>query len=101
MTPTTDTVRGALRQVLDPEIGLDVVALGLVYDVVVREGEVRVELTMTTAACPLAESIVEDARRVVAALPGVRAVEVRLVWEPPWTPARMSSEARRELGWDR
>lgn len=91
----------ALRAVIDPEVGLDVVALGLVYAVASRNGELGVELTMTTPACPLGEQIVEDARARLAALPGVTAVHVELVWDPPWTPDRMSPEARSMLGWGR
>lgn len=89
----------ALRDVIDPELGLDVVALGLVYGVDVRDGDVTVELTMTTPACPLGEQIVEDAERCLLAVDGVQSATVRLVWEPPWTPDRMSEEARRALGW--
>lgn len=98
---TPEIVRDALREVLDPEIGLDVVSLGLVYGVEIDGGIVRVALTMTTAACPLAETIVLDAQQRIEALPGVEHAEVRLVWEPPWTPERMSDEAREELGWSR
>lgn len=91
----------ALRRVIDPEVGLDVVALGLVYGLDVHDGAIDVELTMTTPACPLGEQIVADAEAQLGALPGVTAVRVELVWSPPWTPARMSPEARRLLGWER
>lgn len=91
--------REALEDVLDPEIGLSVVALGLVYDVEVADGLVRVTMTTTSPACPLAESIVADVERRVGALEGVTGVEVEMVWDPPWTPDRMSAEARRALGW--
>ena len=86
--------------VIDPEIGLDVVALGLVYDVSVSaEDHVLVDLTMTTPACPLSEQIIGDAEDAVRVLAGAPSVEVRLVWEPTWTPDRMSDAAREELGW--
>lgn len=89
----------ALRVVIDPELGIDVVSLGLVY-AAERDGErARVVMTMTTPACPLGEVIVEDARAAVEAMvPGVRHVAVELVFEPPWTPKRMSPEAREQLG---
>jgi metal-sulfur cluster biosynthetic enzyme len=91
----------ALEEVIDPELGIDVVALGLVYEVAVDSAtaSVRVALTMTTAACPLGEQIVRDAESRVRALEGVRDVAVRLVWEPPWSPERMSPKARELLGW--
>lgn len=103
----TDDVRAALRGVIDPELGLDVVALGLLREVQVEPdgagaaagAAVRVTMTLTTPGCPLHETITDDARRRLAALPGVAAVVVELVWDPPWTPARMSDEARRALGW--
>ncbi len=89
----------ALRGVIDPELGIDVVSLGLVYDVRVRGGSVVVDLTLTTAACPLGPHIAEDARARIAALEGVTDVGVRLVWEPAWGPERMSPSAREALGW--
>lgn len=97
--PLREQVLSALHEVLDPEVGLDVVSLGLVYGVEAVDGRVRVELTMTTPTCPLGEQIVSDAEARIAALPGVEAVDVQLVWEPPWTPDRMSERARATLGW--
>lgn len=93
-------VAEALRNVLDPELGVNVLDLGLVYDVVLAGSEVRVDLTMTSPACPLADVLVADVQRTVKRLvPALARVDVRLVWEPPWTPARMSDAARRQLGW--
>jgi len=89
----------ALHQVIDPELGLDVVELGLVYGVDIDEGRVQVRLTMTTPACPLGEQIVLDAQERVAACEGVAEARVDLVWEPPWSPSRMSPYAREALGW--
>lgn len=93
-------VMEALGGVLDPELGIDVVALGLVYGVEIHGGSVHIDLTMTTPACPLGEQIASDARERVLALPGVDDVAVRLVWDPPWSPDRMSASTRQELGWD-
>jgi metal-sulfur cluster biosynthetic enzyme len=99
-TPDESAVRDALRQVLDPEAGLNVVDLGLVYRIEVRAGAVAVDLTMTTAACPMAELIVDQAHdAIAAAVPPDTDVQVRLVWEPPWTPERMSELARAQFGW--
>jgi len=90
----------ALREVIDPELGLNVVELGLVYGVQADDGRVRVQLTMTTPACPLGEQIVRDARERILACEGVGEVEVELVWEPPWDASRMLPSAREALGWD-
>lgn len=95
-----DRALAALGEVLDPELGLDVVSLGLVYGVDENDGHLRVKLTMTTPTCPLGEDIAAEAEARLAALPGVRGVEVSLVFEPLWTPDRMSERARALLGWD-
>jgi metal-sulfur cluster biosynthetic enzyme len=93
-------VEAALREVIDPEIGLDVVELGLVYGVELDpHGQVRVRLTMTTPACPLGEHIAADAEARVASVEGVSRVDVELVWDPPWTPERLSASAKATLGW--
>jgi metal-sulfur cluster biosynthetic enzyme len=89
----------ALREVIDPELGISIVDLGLVYSVAVQSRTLQVSLTMTTAACPLAEQVVDEARSRLASIEGVEAVEVRLVWEPKWTPARMTGSAKATLGW--
>ena len=89
----------ALRAVVDPELGLDIVSLGLVY-AAEREGDLaRVTMTLTSRACPLGAMLSEDARTAVESLvPGVRRAEVELCFEPLWTPERMSPEARAQLG---
>lgn len=99
MELTREQILDALRQVMDPEVGMDVVTLGLVYGVTIEGGTVQVDLTMTTPACPLGEHITEQAASAVRAVPGVQQADVRLVWEPRWTPERMSPEARQKLGW--
>ena len=92
-------VLAALRQVLDPELGINVVDLGLVYDVALDEGRVEVALTMTSPACPLGGQLRSDAEDALRrAAPGLD-VAVRLVLDPPWHPALMSEEAKRQLGW--
>jgi metal-sulfur cluster biosynthetic enzyme len=98
--PDDDAVREALRQVEDPEAGMNIVDLGLVYLIEVAPSAVRVEMTMTTVACPMTGMIVEQAHNAVAALvPDGTAVDVRLVWEPPWTPDKMTGVARQHFGW--
>lgn len=84
-----DQVYRKLIGVMDPELGLSIVKLGLVYDLAIAEGDVTVIMTMTTPACPLGEVLTGDVERRVGELPWVTSVAVRIVWEPRWTPAMM------------
>ena len=94
------TVRDALSRVVDPEAGVNIVDLGLVYGVEVTPRRVQVRMTMTSAACPMTELIVDDMHEQLAAvLPPDVAIDVELVWDPPWTPDRMSQAARSIFGW--
>lgn len=98
--PDTEAIFGALRHVVDPEIGINVVDLGLVYEVRRQDGHVHVVMTMTTAACPLGESITEEVKTAIRQqVRGVTSVSVALVWEPSWQPSMMSETARERLGW--
>lgn len=93
-------VLDALRKVVDPEVALNIVDVGLIYGVTVSEGMVHVEVTMTSAACPVADVIVQDIENELdAAMPADLLVHVELVWNPPWTPDRMSLGAKRFMGW--
>ena len=95
-----EMVRGALSRVVDREAGMNIVDLGLVYGIEVSPQRVQVHLTMTSAACPMAEMIVDDVHgQLAAALPADTPVNVELVWDPPWTPDRMSEAARSLFGW--
>ena len=94
----TEEVRNALRQVEDPELGMDIVDLGLLYDVEVENGKVKVIHTLTSMGCPVGPMIQEQIHEVVAALPDVSDVEVELTWDPPWTPEKMSEDAKFILG---
>jgi len=99
-TPDEAAVWDALRKVLDPEVGENVVDLGLVYRVVCSPGKAAIEMTMTSPACPLGDVITDDVtRQVRAACPEAHDVEVSFVFDPPWTPERMSETARRRFGW--
>ncbi len=90
----------ALREVIDPEIGVNVVDLGLVYSADVEGNAAHIAMTMTTPACPLHEYISETARVAVQRhLPELTQVDVQIVWDPPWSPAMMSADAKRQLGW--
>jgi FeS assembly SUF system protein len=89
----------ALKTVRDPEIPMDLVELGLIYELIVKKGGiVFVEMTLTTPACPVAASMPGEVETAIRGVPGVDDVRVRLVWAPPWGPERMSEEARLELG---
>ena len=89
----------AIKTVRDPEIPVNLVDLGLIYDLVVnRDGTVYVEMTLTTPACPVAGSLPGQVQSAVAGVPGVQDARVKLVWTPPWTKDRMSEEAKLELG---
>lgn len=93
-----DSVMQALRDVYDPEIGVNVVDLGLVYRVEVHGGNVDVDLTMTTPACPAYEMMTETAEQAIKSIDGVQNVHIELVWDPPWTPDRMDDDIKRALG---
>ncbi len=98
--PSDDLVREVLRQVEDPEAGMNIVDLGLVYRVEVGADAVNVEMTMTTAACPMAQMLTEEARSAIEAIvPEGTIVDVRLVWDPPWTPDKMTGIAKEHFGW--
>ena len=94
-----EKVIDALRTVRDPEIPVNIVELGLIYELIVnRDGTVYVEMTLTTPACPVAGAMPGQVRDAVAAVPGVTDARVKLVWSPPWDRDRMSEEAKLELG---
>lgn len=95
----TDQIREALRVVIDPELGDNIIELGLVYYVAVQEGGVaNIVMTTTTRGCPATEYLKNGAREGAWAVPGVEFVEVALTYEPPWTPQMMTPAARRRLG---
>jgi metal-sulfur cluster biosynthetic enzyme len=96
--PTEDRVREALATVIDPELGFNLVDLGLIYSVEIDGPKVTVKMTLTTQGCPMHESLVWGVRRAVLGLESVNEVEVQLVWDPPWQPAMMSEEVRERLG---
>lgn len=100
MFPENSPLAAALRKVIDPEIGINIVDLGLVYGLHQAGDDVSVDLTMTSPACPLGETIIADIEHeLIAVLPEGANVHVNLVWDPPWSPARMSDRARETLGW--
>jgi len=95
---TEEDVYEALEEVIDPELGLDFVSLGLVYDVEIENGEVFITFTLTTPACPIGPQVSEQMKEFVGELPGVTAVHPKMVFDPPWSPEMMSEDAKFALG---
>jgi metal-sulfur cluster biosynthetic enzyme len=98
--PSEDQVRDALRHVVDPELGINIVDLGLVYDIAISpEGVVHVEYTLTTMGCPIGPLIEHQMESFLESVPGISQVEAEMVLRPPWTPEMMSEEAKAALGY--
>jgi metal-sulfur cluster biosynthetic enzyme len=102
MAVTEDAVREQLKQVIDPELFVNIVDLGLIYVVNLQPAEdgtnVSIDMTMTSPACPAGPQLIAESKSVVGRMEGVGDVEIRVVMDPPWTPDRMTEEARDELG---
>ncbi len=99
--PSEEELREALKTVYDPEIGINIVDLGLIYDVGVQdEGMVDITMTLTSPGCPLSHVIGAQVREALDGMPGVNDVKLNLVWSPPWNPGMMSEDAKMELGMD-
>ncbi|WP_432720968.1 metal-sulfur cluster assembly factor [Jeongeupia wiesaeckerbachi] len=100
MPITTGQILAALADVIDPEVGEDIVAIGLIYDVAIGDAAITVTMTMTSAACPMGDLIIDEVRNVLAAVaPEDTGIRIDLVWEPAWTPGRMSPALRQRFGW--
>lgn len=97
--PTAEEIREALRVVVDPEIGLPIVDLGLVYDIRLEDDVVKVTYTLTSMGCPVGPLIEQQMQAILTALPGVASTEFQMVFSPPWSPEMMSDEAKAALGY--
>jgi metal-sulfur cluster biosynthetic enzyme len=97
-SPTQEAVLEALRNVYDPELGINIVDLGLVYEVEIRDGEVDITYSLTTMGCPIGPLIEEQMQQFLAGVEGVREVRAEMVLRPPWSPEMMSEEAKAALG---
>ncbi len=97
-TLTEAQVLDTLRQVLDPELGCNIVDLGLIYSIRIVGGDVSVQMTLTTQGCPMHQSIAGGAQAALLNLPGVQQAEVDVVWDPPWHSSMMSENGRAQLG---
>lgn len=91
-------VLGALSGVMDPELGISIVDLGLVYGVEVSGGKATVKMTFTTPACPMLHFLISSVEDAAKKVKGIKEVEVKLVWDPPWNPSRISEEGKKKLG---
>jgi metal-sulfur cluster biosynthetic enzyme len=89
----------ALKTVYDPEIPVNVVDLGLVYNVDIKDTAVRVDMTMTMRGCPMHAYMTDDARQKLMSIPGVKTAEVNVVWDPPWNPTMINEAGRKAMGW--
>lgn len=96
--PDEDAMIEALKEVIDPELMINIVDLGLIYSVTLDERQVHVEMTLTSPACPAGPQIVQQSKMAIERLPGIEKANIRLVMSPPWSPARMTDEARDILG---
>ncbi len=101
MALTENMVRTALRDVYDPELGVNVVDLGLIYEVEINndEGKIHVDMTLTSPGCPVGPMVIADIHRALSIFDDVKDVDVELVWSPYWNPSMMSEEAKEELGY--
>lgn len=99
VSPSVDDVMDALSNVIDPELGLDFVELGLIYGVEVDDGAVKVTFTLTTPGCPIGPQVTEQIEEFVGELDGVRVVDSEMVFMPPWSPEKMSEDAKFALGY--
>jgi metal-sulfur cluster biosynthetic enzyme len=97
--PSPEDVMDALSNVIDPELGLDFVELGLIYGVEVNDGNVNVTFTLTTPGCPIGPQVTEQIEEFVGELDGVKSIESQMVFTPPWSPEKMSEDAKFALGY--
>lgn len=96
---TKAEVREALKKVIDPEIGINIVDLGLIYEVKVEKNVAHIRMTLTVPGCPLVKMLTHQAEQAARSVEGIKDVKVELTWDPPWNPKMMSEDAKRKLGW--
>lgn len=96
--PSKTAITKALKTILDPELFVSIVDLGLVYDIAIKDNAVKITMTLTTIGCPLFQTIENEVKEKVLAIPGVKSVDVELTFDPPWDPSRLSKKAKAELG---
>jgi metal-sulfur cluster biosynthetic enzyme len=95
-----DSARTALKEVLDPEIGINIVDLGLIYSLKVNEGRIAVTMTLTSPTCPMGDLLLDEVEAALGRLAPDAQIDLEVVWEPPWSPEKMSAAAREQFGWE-
>jgi len=96
---TKEEVVATLKKCFDPEIPINIVDLGLIYDVAIDGDNIHVKMTLTAPGCPASGYISQDVRSKLQSIPGIKKVEVEVVWDPPWSPSMMSETAKKQFGW--
>jgi metal-sulfur cluster biosynthetic enzyme len=99
MAITQDQIVDALKECYDPEVPVSIVDLGLIYDITILDSKVDITMTLTSPGCPASSMISQNVRNRVLQIPEVKDADVRIVWDPAWTPSRMSAEAKKKLQW--
>lgn len=99
MAVSKDDVVAVLKKCYDPEIPINIYDLGLVYNIDIQEEKIGVQMTLTAPGCPASGYLSQDVKRKIESLPGVKEAEVQIVWDPPWTPEKMSETAKKQFGW--
>lgn len=97
---TQDVIVEGLREIYDPELHYNIWDLGLVYDIGIKDGDIKILMTLTTPMCPIGPMMEEQIKETIGLIPGVKGVAFELTFDPPWSPAKMSDEARSDLGLD-
>lgn len=95
-----ERARAALTKVMDPEIGINIVDLGLVYDIAVSEDRIAVTMTLTSPTCPMGDLILDEVEAALKCLAPAAEIDLEVVWEPPWSPDKMSPAAKEQFGWE-
>lgn len=99
MAVSKDDVVAVLKKCYDPEIPINIYDLGLVYNIDIAEERIGIRMTLTAPGCPASGYISHDVKRKLESLPGIKEAEIQIVWDPPWTPDRMSETAKKQFGW--
>ena len=97
---TTDEIKEIIRPIRDPDIGISIVELGLIYKIENDDGNINIDMTFTTPACPYGPQLLEEVRYTLTSLEGIKSVNIDIVWEPPWSMDNLSEETKLELGID-
>ncbi len=93
-----EEIKKKLKEIIDPELGINIVDLGLIYDIKIeKEGEVTITMTLTTPTCPLGDYILDEIRQKLSTIKGIKSITINLVFDPPWTPEKINEEIKKKL----